>query len=769
VNRVKLGKLFEIRSLRRRLVFKVAGFVALAMAVITLAVVYVMSHELTRQAHLMLAESARSSQIQLENRIAYLVEATRRLADNPFMINGLIDARAREEDLPKLVRNFAEGTSMSTFDLLDYDGAPVYQAQTWRPEFNHSPELRAALAMGNTALYTDAASRQLLIIAPISYYDTTQGALVVGFDLARLVSSHALRDESSSLSILVAGVQLLEINHNDEVDYFRLRVRPDERAPLLTQLELEIEAGVPKSQLDSVVMETLSRFVGISLVLTLASAMVAAGIGKGIARPVLELCERVRDDAEPKCSPLGTGDELELLAGAFDQRTAALRSARFELEQQRDRFRYEANHDTLTGLPNRANFEHRLQERIAGSGESSPGFCVVFIDLDRFKLINDSLGHPTGDLVLRIVAQRLLLEIGEEDDLFRHGGDEFILITAGGAQNLAKRFVGTLSQPVRMGEHDLDVSASIGITAFPRDGRDVETLVRNADIAMYRAKNAGGGQYRHYDTQMGEVAFARMETEAGLRRALEREELVVHYQPQIDMRGNSLIGSEALVRWQHPERGLVMPGAFIPVAEESRLIVDIGRYVLREACSQQAQWYRQGYNPGRVSVNLAGPQILDPELVDDVEEILMQTGCRPQWLELEVTESFIMRDPAGTITTLKRLRAMGISLAIDDFGTGYSSLAYLKRLPITRLKIDQSFVRNAVMDPDDVAIIEAIAALAAKLKLDLIAEGVETDSQKALLLQYGCDKAQGYLFSRPVAAVEFDKLLKSMLNSSRQA
>ncbi|MBV1787952.1 diguanylate cyclase [Marinobacterium sp. D7] len=612
MNRVNLGKFFETRNLRRRLVFKVAGFVALAMAVITLAVVYVMSHELTRQAQLMLAESARSSQIQLENRIAYLVEATRRLADNPFMINGLVDARAREEDLPKLVENFAEGTSMSTFDLLDYDGAPVYQAQEWRPEFNHSPELRAALAMGNTALYTDATSRQLLIIAPISYYNTTQGALVVGFDLAKLVGRHAVRDETSSLSILAAGAQLLSINHNDDVEYVSLSARPDERTPLLRQLEFEIETGVPKSQVDTIVMETLSRFVGISLVLTLASAMLAAGIGQGIARPVLELCERVRDVAEPTCSPLGTGDELELLAAAFDQRTAALRNAQFELEKQRDSFRYEANHDALTGLPNRSNFEHRLREKIVCNTPSSLGFCVVFIDLDRFKLINDSLGHPTGDLVLRTVAQRLLLEIGEEDDLFRHGGDEFILITAAGkdaddALSLVKRFVVTLSQPVRMGEHDLDVSASIGVTVFPRDGQDAETLVRNADIAMYRAKNAGGGQYRYYDAQMGEMAFARMETEAGLRKALERGELVVHYQPQIDMRSNSLIGSEALVRWQHPERGLVMPGAFIPVAEESRLIVDIGQYVMREACSRQAYWYRLGYKPGRVSVNLAGP------------------------------------------------------------------------------------------------------------------------------------------------------------------
>lgn len=767
-----LSKLFKSNSLKNRLILKVAGFVALAMTVIVVAVLYVMNQELTRQARVVLAESAHSSRIQLENRVAYLVEATSRLADNPFMINGLVDAQAREEDLPKLVENFAEGTSMSTFDLLDYDGAPVYQSQQWRPEFNRSPELRAALAMGNTALYID--SGQLLMIAPINYYDTTQGALVVGFDMTRLVGRHAARDPHSYLGIYSAGTPLLRLNYDDSLAYISLRAGRDDRTPYLNRLELEIEVGQPESRFEAIAMDTSSRFIGISLVLTAASAMLAAGIGTSIARPVLELCDRVRSNPERGCSPLGTGDELEQLASAFDERTHALRSAQEELERQRDRFRYEANHDALTGLPNRFKFEHKLAERIARSEGGGEGFGVVFIDLDRFKLINDSLGHPTGDRVLRTVAQRLLLELGEHDQLFRHGGDEFILITESGGDpnagmDLLGHFVRTLSQPVRMGEHDLDVNASIGITFYPQDGKDAETLVRNADIAMYRAKHAGGGQFRYFDAQMGEMAFERMETEAGLRKALERNELVVYYQPQIDMRGDNLIGSEALVRWQHPDRGMVMPGAFIPVAEESRLIVDIGKFVLRAACAQQVHWYRLGYNPGRVSVNLAGPQILDPELVVTIERALVETGCQAQWLELEVTESFIMRDPASTIPTLKKLRDMGISLAIDDFGTGYSSLAYLKRLPVTRLKIDQSFVRNAVLDPDDMAIIEAIIALAGKLKLDLIAEGVETESQKSLLLQYGCEKGQGYLYSRPVAAADFDMLLKSMLDTSRQA
>ncbi|SEG03678.1 putative bifunctional diguanylate cyclase/phosphodiesterase [Marinobacterium lutimaris] len=756
----------QTHSLKRRLVFKVAGFVALAMVVITLAVVYMMRQELGRQAQQMLWESARSSQIQLENRVAYLVEASRRLADNPFMINGLIDTRARQEDLPKLVENFAEGTSLSTLALLDYDGRPVYQAQDWRPEFNQSPELRAALAMGNTAVYMEPGTGQLLIIAPISYYETTQGALVVGFDLVLLVRSHAVRTDSSYLKLFSGGEQVVGVNYNAETDYLTTRLSASEQTPLLARLDLSLEAGFPQQRFDSIEWTILSRFIGIGLLLTLASAMLAAAIGQSIARPILELYRRVRTVPYRACSPLGTGDELDVLASAFDHRTQALKAAQQELEKQRDRFRHEANHDMLTGLPNRFNFDQRLLEYIGRYHTGNSVFAVIFIDLDRFKLINDSLGHSVGDALLQTVAQRLKLEVDGRDRLFRHGGDEFILISEVGGEEsrvyeLLDRLIQTLSAPVRHGERDLDVNASIGVTFYPQDGLDAQTLVRNADIAMYEAKRKGGGRYKRFDQSMSDKVFNRMETEAGLRRAIENRELVVYYQPQVDMNSGRLTGTEALVRWQHPEKGLVMPGAFIPLIEESRLIVDIGEYVLREACRAQADWFRAGYEPGRVSVNLAGGQLHDPGLDRVIAAVLKETGCRPEWLELEVTEGFIMEDPAASVPMLKRLRDMGISLAIDDFGTGYSSLAYLKRLPVTRLKIDQSFVRNSVMDPDDAVIIEAIIALAGKLKLGLIAEGVETHNQTELLLGLGCDQAQGYLYGRPVPHEQLELMLKS--------
>ncbi|WP_051298392.1 bifunctional diguanylate cyclase/phosphodiesterase [Marinobacterium litorale] len=758
----------QTHSLKRRLILKVAGFVALAMAVTTLAVVTVMRQELSYQARQLLEESARSSAIQLENRIAYLIEATGRLADNPFMINGLIDENARRRDLPKLIDNFAKGTSLNAVALLDYDGEAVFQAQQWLPRFNESTELRAALAMGNTAIYTDASSAQLFIITPITYYQTTQGALVAGFDMQTLVSTHAARDSNAYLNIVREGGEpLLSFNYDRQLSYINTELHPFERTPFLQQLDLYIESGIPQEQFDAVIGNTLSRFIGIGLILTLASALLAAAIGQGIAKPVLELYRRVRAIPVRECSPLGTGDELESLAVAFDQRTRDLQQAQQELESERDRFRYEATHDALTGLPNRLNCERQLMESVAHRTTQREPLALIYIDLDRFKLINDSLGHPVGDQVLKTVSQRLQLQLQSTGDrLFRHGGDEFMLLSSlkegeEKVHHLLGQIVKALSKPVRMGEHDLDVSASIGVTFFPTHGEKTETLIRNADTAMYRAKSAGGGCYRVYEAGMSEQAYDRLEVETGLRRAIERRELVVHYQPQVDMLSGAVIGSEALVRWQHPGKGMIPPGAFIPIAEETRLIVDIGDYVLREACQQQARWFRQGWDPGRVSVNLAGAQILNPALPDQVRAILDETGCQPHWLELEVTESFIMHDPAAAIPTLKRLREQGISLAIDDFGTGYSSLAYLKRLPVTRLKIDQSFVRNAVIDPEDVSIIEVITALANKLELDLIAEGVETESQKALLIELGCHNAQGYLYGRPGAPESLEPLLKA--------
>ncbi|MET3998721.1 EAL domain-containing protein [Marinobacterium sp. MBR-109] len=753
------------RSLQRKLTLTICGFVALVMLIVTFTVAYILRNELYQQAYKGLGESARSSLIQLENRIAYLVEGTARLAENPFMVNGLIDSQARSTDLPPLLKNFSSGTSMRSAALLDFDGQPVYQDEHWLPEFNQSTELRAALSMGEIALYNDTANRQMTVIAPIKFYATTQGALLAAFDLRELVSRHAFRENDGFLRLYTKNDSILTLGHDEAIKYISSRQRPTSDTPLLQQLDLSLEAGIPESQFESVITTTVTRFIGIGIILTLIAAILAAWIGQGIASPIIELYRRVKDTRRGACAPLGTHDELEALAEAFDERTRALEVAQQGLQEQRDRFEYEANHDSLTGLPNRFNFNQQLDLAISQAIRSDLSFALAYIDLDRFKLINDSLGHPVGDKVLITVANRLKELLGEGDRLFRHGGDEFFLLFAAGADTcredeLLPRIVAALSSPVIKHGHHLDVRASIGVTRCPQDGNTAQALTRNSDLAMYLAKKHGGGQYQYFHTSLSDQALQRMEVEAGLKQALRQGELRVHYQPQVDMRSGRMTGTEALVRWQHPEKGLLMPGAFIPIAEETRLIIDLGNEVMRQACLQQVEWYRAGFNPGRVSVNLAGAQIHEADLVESIQNVLSLTGCKPQWLELEVTEGFIMQDPARTVPVLKQLKEMGILLSIDDFGTGYSSLTYLKRLPVRRLKIDQSFVRNSVMDPNDLAIIEAIIALANKLDLELIAEGVETEEQKKLLLQAGCPYAQGYLYGKPMPALELMEMLR---------
>jgi diguanylate cyclase (GGDEF)-like protein len=677
----------------------------------------------------------------------------------------LIDSQARSTDLPPLLANFSSGTSMRSAALLDFDGQPVYQDEHWLPEFNQSTELRAALSMGEIALYNDTANRQMTVIAPIKFYATTQGALLAAFDLRELVSRHAFRENDGFLRLYTEDNSILTLGHNEAINYISSRQRPTSDTPLLQQLDLSLEAGIPESQFESVITTTVTRFIGIGIILTLIAAILAAWIGQGIASPIIELYRRVKDTRRGACAPLGTHDELEALAEAFDERTRALEVAQQGLQEQRDRFEYEANHDSLTGLPNRFNFNQQLDLAISQAIRSDLSFALAYIDLDRFKLINDSLGHPVGDKVLITVANRLKELLGEGDRLFRHGGDEFFLLLAAGADTcredeLLPRIVAALSSPVIKHGHHLDVRASIGVTRCPQDGNTAQALTRNSDLAMYLAKKLGGGQYQYFHTSLSDQALQRMEVEAGLKQALRQGELRVYYQPQVDMRSGRMTGTEALVRWQHPEKGLLMPGAFIPIAEETRLIIDLGNEVMRQACLQQVEWYRAGFNPGRVSVNLAGAQIHEADLVESIQNVLSLTGCKPQWLELEVTEGFIMQDPARTVPILKQLKEMGILLSIDDFGTGYSSLTYLKRLPVRRLKIDQSFVRNSVMDPNDLAIIEAIIALANKLDLELIAEGVETEEQKKLLLQAGCPYAQGYLYGKPMPALELMEMLR---------
>jgi diguanylate cyclase (GGDEF)-like protein/PAS domain S-box-containing protein len=435
-----------------------------------------------------------------------------------------------------------------------------------------------------------------------------------------------------------------------------------------------------------------------------------------------------------------------------------------ERRQAEEKIAFLAYHDALTGLPNRVLLQDRLQQAIAQAERVRNGLALVFLDLDNFKKINDSLGHAAGDALLREVAQRLKHCVRDSDTISRQGGDEFVLILrelrgVDSCVPVLGKIMESLQEPFIWEGNELSTSASLGIALYPEDGRDFETLRKKADLAMYRAKEAGRNTYRFFDEEMDEEAVEHLLMRSGLRRAVERGEFLLHYQPQIDLGSGRIIGAEALLRWQHPEYGLVPPGRFIPIAEESGLIVPIGEWVLREACRQCAQWLRAGLPPLVVAVNLSAAQFRRGSVEQAVRQALTDTGLPPVQLELELTESILIQDVESVLATVQRLKQLGIKVSIDDFGTGYSSLSYLKRFDIDKLKIDQSFIRDLASDPDDAAIVHAIIQMAHSLGLRAIAEGVETADMLQRLQVLGCDEAQGYHYARPLPAAEFERLL----------
>ncbi|MBL0388774.1 EAL domain-containing protein [Tumebacillus sp. ITR2] len=425
--------------------------------------------------------------------------------------------------------------------------------------------------------------------------------------------------------------------------------------------------------------------------------------------------------------------------------------------------------DCLTDLPNRRLFRQRLTETIE-TAETNPDqkLAVLFIDLDRFKVINDSLGHAFGDHVLQAVSERLQSCVGEQDTLCRMGGDEFTLLlpTVKGpdcAVAMSKRIMEVVRKPLVVDGHEVHITTSIGIALYPENGLDADTLMKNADIAMYRIKEHGKNNYQLYTDVMNEDAIQHLQLERELRKAIDRDEFLLHYQPQVNVSTGQITGMEALVRWQHPHRGLLSPIHFIPLAEETGLIVPIGEWVLRKACEDGQRWLQEGRKPMRMAVNLSLIQFQEPNLVETIQQILEETGLEPRYLELEITESIAMNNVEQVVAKLERLVNLGIQISIDDFGTGFSSLSYLKKFPIHKLKIDRSFITDITSDPDDASIVSAIIAMANSLKLDLIVEGVETEDQQTYLHRLGCFEMQGYLFSRPLPAQMLEQLMQSWL------
>ena len=566
--------------------------------------------------------------------------------------------------------------------------------------------------------------------------------------LERFASEAALRDEQRQMEVLLSNLPGM---------VYRCRDDPDWTMEFVSEGCLELTGYRP----EELMLSRTVTFEG----MTHADdrARVRDEIHHALrtrGRFVLEYRIRTRDGREKWVQEKGLGmyspdGELLGLEGFVSDIT--------EIKTYRERLEHQATHDTLTGLANRHLLNERMLQAMAHVRRQGGVMAVVFLDLDQFKFVNDTLGHTAGDELLKQAAGRLRGCVREEDTVARLGGDEFVLLL--GEQpdpqavvHAVERVLGAMAQPYQVLGNEFATTCSIGVSLSPQDGEDVETLLKHADAAMYRAKAMGRNGFHFFTEEINATLTGRLSLERDLRRAIQADEFLLHYQPKVALRSGTLIGAEALVRWAHPEQGLLSPVHFIPLAEETGLILPLGERILRQACVQARAWLDAGLELRLMSVNISARQFHQHDLVQRVADVLSETGLRPEYLELELTESMMMADAEEEVSRLNALKALGVQLSVDDFGTGYSSLSYLKRFPVDRLKIDKSFVRDIVTDPGDAAIAQAVIRLGQILGLVVTAEGVETDEQLAFLRRHGCDEAQGYYFSPPLPPDAFVEL-----------
>lgn len=498
-------------------------------------------------------------------------------------------------------------------------------------------------------------------------------------------------------------------------------------------------------------------------------------IEKGCTAPIILLTGQGDQEVDIDAMKAGASDYLvkgEITAPLLE------RAIRYAIERKRaeEQIRLLAYYDKLTSLPNRVLFKDRLGQALEHARRYQRLAAVLFLDLDDFKRINDTLGHHVGDLLLKSVSDRLTDCVRKSDTVARRtanetddtvarlGGDEFIILLTevnniSDVAQVAQRILNGLSYPYTLEGREVFTTTSIGIAMYPSDGEDIDTLLKHADTAMYHAKYQGKNNHQYYTESMGSTVLERLTSENSLRKALGRGEFLLHYQPQVDIRTGNIIGMEALIRWRHPDRGMILPADFIPLAEETSLIVPMSKWVLRTACRQNKAWQAAGIPPIRMSVNLASQQFEQEDLIKTIRRVLDESGMAPHYLELEITESAFMQKSEATMNTLHKLTAMGVRLVLDDFGTGYSSLSQLKHIPLSVIKIDQTFVKEISTNRSDAAVVTAIVTMAHGLNLEVVAEGVETEEQLAFLREQGCDAIQGYLLSRPLPAEEATTLL----------